>query len=75
MESNGEPGKVNISSSVYELIKDKYTCTYRGKVYAKNVGEIDMYFVDDENKFSQEEIPADAFEKTETKSLLKEKLA
>ena len=50
MESNGEPGRVNISASVYELIKDKYACSYRGKIYAKNVGEIDMYFVDQEPK-------------------------
>jgi adenylate cyclase len=48
MESNGMPGQVNISSSVYELIKDKYACIYRGKIYAKNVGEIDMYFIDHE---------------------------
>ena len=45
MESTGEPGHVNISSSVYDLIKDKYSCVYRGKVLAKNIGEIDMYFV------------------------------
>jgi adenylate cyclase len=48
MESNGEPGQVNISASTYELIKDKYACKYRGKIYAKNVGEIDMYFIDHE---------------------------
>ncbi|MEO8794788.1 MAG: adenylate/guanylate cyclase domain-containing protein [Daejeonella sp.] len=48
MESNGKPGKVNISAATYELIKDKYECTYRGKIMAKNVGEIDMYFVDKE---------------------------
>ena len=48
MESNGEPGKVNISAATYELIKDKFACTYRGKIYAKNIGEIDMYFVDNE---------------------------
>jgi adenylate cyclase len=46
MESNGEPGLVNISADTYELIKDKFSCKYRGKVYAKNIGEIDMYFVD-----------------------------
>ena len=46
MESNGEPGLVNISSATYELVKDKYRCKYRGKIYAKNVGEIDMYFID-----------------------------
>jgi class 3 adenylate cyclase len=48
MESNGEPGQINISSALYELVKSKYHCTYRGKIYAKNVGEIDMYFLGDE---------------------------
>jgi len=48
MESNGMPGQINISSSVYEIIKGKYACIYRGKINAKNVGEIDMYFIDHE---------------------------
>jgi len=48
MESNGMPGKVNISSAAYELIKDRFECSYRGKLEAKNIGEIDMYFVDRE---------------------------
>ena len=46
MESSGEAGKVNISGSTYQLIKDKFTCTHRGKIQAKNKGEIDMYFVE-----------------------------
>ncbi len=46
MESSGQIGRVNISGSTYELIKDKFNCTYRGKVEAKNKGVIDMYFVD-----------------------------
>ncbi len=46
MESSGEVGKVNISGSTYELIKDEFDCSYRGKIQAKNKGEIDMYFVD-----------------------------
>jgi len=50
MESNGEPGKVNISSSTYELIKHYYECTHRGKISAKNVGEIDMYFIEHEHR-------------------------
>ena len=50
MESNGEPGQINISSAVYELIKDEYECTHRGKIYAKNVGDIDMYFLGDKIK-------------------------
>jgi adenylate cyclase len=45
MESSGEVGKVNISGVTYELIKDKFACHHRGKVAAKNKGEIDMYFV------------------------------
>jgi len=48
MESNGEPGKVNISSSTYILIKDKYECHHRGKISAKNIGEVDMYFIEQE---------------------------
>ncbi len=65
MESSGEAGKVNISGSTYELVKDKFassvrlgghllqgekgkgkfTFIHRGKIQAKNKGEIDMYFV------------------------------
>jgi class 3 adenylate cyclase len=48
METAGEPGKVNISADTYELVKDKFKCHHRGKVSAKNVGEIDMYFVESE---------------------------
>jgi class 3 adenylate cyclase len=46
MESSGEAGKLNISAATFELVKDKYNCEFRGKIYAKNVGDIDMYFVD-----------------------------
>jgi class 3 adenylate cyclase/tetratricopeptide (TPR) repeat protein len=45
MESSGEVGKVNISGTTYELVKDKFTFEYRGKVTAKGKGELDMYFV------------------------------
>jgi class 3 adenylate cyclase len=46
MEQNSEAGKINISGSTYELVKDKFDCTHRGKIEAKNKGEIDMYFVE-----------------------------
>ncbi len=46
MEQHGEPGKVNISGDTYEHVKDLFVCTYRGKVKAKNKGEVDMYFVE-----------------------------
>ena len=49
MESSGEPGKVNISESTYQLVKDKFNCTYRGKVAAKGKGELEMYFVESVN--------------------------
>lgn len=46
MESNGDPGRVNISAATHEIIKADFACSYRGKIQAKNLGEIDMYFVD-----------------------------
>ena len=46
MESNSEAGRINISQAVYEQIKDKFDCTYRGKISAKNLGEVEMYFVE-----------------------------
>jgi class 3 adenylate cyclase len=45
MESSGEVGRVNISGATYQYIKDDFFCSYRGKVPAKNKGEVDMYFV------------------------------
>lgn len=48
MESSGEEGKINISGSTYELIKDEYTFIYRGKISAKNKGKIDMYFLEED---------------------------
>lgn len=45
MESSGEAGKVNISGSTYQLVKDFYFCEYRGKMPVKYKGVIDMYFV------------------------------
>ncbi len=47
MESSGEPGRINISSETYELVKDHFKCEYRGDIAVKNRGEIGMYFVDE----------------------------
>lgn len=47
LQSSGEVGKVNISKSTHELVNAHFECTYRGKIEAKNKGEVDMYFVDD----------------------------
>lgn len=53
LESSGEPGRVNISAATYDLVKDQFSCEPRGKIAAKNKGEIDMFFV---NGF-REELP------------------
>ena len=47
MESSGEVGKVNISLSTYQLLKDDADLTFekRGKIEVKGKGEIEMYFV------------------------------
>ncbi len=44
-ESGGEVGKVNVSEATYEEIRFFFDCQYRGKIHAKNKGDIDMYFV------------------------------
>lgn len=47
IESNGEAGKVNISESTYQIIKDDpdFEFDIRGKIEAKCKGMINMYFV------------------------------
>jgi adenylate cyclase len=47
MESSGEVGKVNISESTYQLLKDDTDFKFesRGHIEAKGKGEIEMYFV------------------------------
>jgi class 3 adenylate cyclase len=46
MEQNCDEGKINISGSTYQLAKNDFNFIYRGKIKAKNKGEIDMYFVE-----------------------------
>ena len=45
MEQSGHVGMVNISGGTYEYIKDFFDCDNRGKIETKNMGKIDMYFV------------------------------
>ncbi len=44
MESSGEVGKVNISEATYALVKDEFTCEYRGEIEAKGKGKLGMWF-------------------------------
>ena len=45
MESASEAGKINISGTTYEFVKDFFDCDYRGKMPVKHKGKLDMYFV------------------------------
>ena len=45
MEQNSETGKINLSQTTYELVKDKFSCEYRGEIEAKGKGRLKMYYV------------------------------
>ena len=47
MESSGAVGKVNISETTYNLLKDdpEFVFESRGKVEAKGKGKVEMFFV------------------------------
>ena len=45
MESSGEAGKINISGTTYEFVREYFTCEYRGRMPVKYKGDLDMYFV------------------------------
>jgi len=45
MESHGEAGKVHITRSTYELLKEDFHCTPRGMVLIKGKGEMETWFL------------------------------
>ncbi len=47
MEQNSVAGKINISQTTYDLVRDVFNCEYRGEIEAKKKGNMKMYFVDD----------------------------
>ena len=50
MEQHGMPGRINISQSTFELVRDEFICNSRGRIAAKHKGEIDMYFIEHERR-------------------------
>lgn len=46
MESNGVAGKVNISETTYNLVKNDFDFQHRGEIGTKGKGNINMYFVE-----------------------------
>lgn len=56
MESTGDSGRINVSGTTYEYIKDYFICEYRGKLPVKNKGDIEMYYVNRiKPEFSEDE--------------------
>ncbi|HET6768255.1 MAG TPA: adenylate/guanylate cyclase domain-containing protein [Chitinophagaceae bacterium] len=45
MESNSIPGRVNLSETTYQQVKDEFACEYRGDIEIKNHGSMKMYFL------------------------------
>jgi len=45
MEQNSEAGKINISETTHELVKDIFDFAYRGEIHAKGKGMLRMYYV------------------------------
>jgi len=45
MEQSSMAGRINISQTTYELVKDKIACEYRGEIEAKGKGVMKMYFI------------------------------
>lgn len=45
MESSGDAGEINLSETTYDKVKRFFECEYRGKIKAKNKGELGMYFL------------------------------
>lgn len=41
-----EPNYINVSEATYNEIRYSFRCQYRGKLPAKNKGDIDMYYVE-----------------------------
>lgn len=46
LEQNCLEGRVNISATTHALVKDRFCCTYRGEIEAKNKGKLKMYFAE-----------------------------
>jgi len=45
LESACKPGQINISKKTYELVKSKFEAESRGNIPAKNIGEIEMFYL------------------------------
>ena len=66
METNGAPGRVNVSESTHHRVKDVFETEARGAIQAKNKGQLAMFFV---NRIKPE-LSADAEGRTPNEQFL-----
>jgi adenylate cyclase len=45
MESMSQHGRINISETTHNEIKNEFSCEYRGEIEVKNRGSLKMYFL------------------------------
>lgn len=45
LETSCEAGRVNVSASTFEFIKDEYSCEFRGMIPVKNRDDVGMYYI------------------------------
>ena len=45
MESNGTPGRIQITRATYELVKDAFVCEERGTIPVKGKGEMETWYL------------------------------
>ena len=45
MESHGIPGRIQVTQSTYDLIRDEFECEPRGAIPVKGKGDMETYFV------------------------------
>jgi class 3 adenylate cyclase/tetratricopeptide (TPR) repeat protein len=58
MESMSGKGKINLSETTYQLIRDEFPCEYRGEIQVKNHGSLKMYFLGEEEEQAAEPPPS-----------------
>src|SRR5207247_677711 len=45
MESQGTPGRIQITAATHDLIKDEFVCVRRGTVLVKGKGEMETWYL------------------------------
>jgi class 3 adenylate cyclase len=45
MESQGTPGRVQVTRATYELLADEFVCEPRGSVMIKGKGEMEAWYL------------------------------